>query len=32
LNLDIKLRFDNQPGGFGRTDVSWTKLAFEKGT
>ena len=25
-------RLDNQPGGFGRTDVSWTKLVFAKGT
>lgn len=30
-NLALTLRFDNQPGGFGRTDVSWTKLVFEKG-
>jgi SAM-dependent methyltransferase len=22
--------FDNQPGGFGRADVSWTKLVFER--
>ncbi len=30
-NLALTLRLDNQPGGFGRTDVSWTKLAFAKG-
>jgi SAM-dependent methyltransferase len=30
-NLALTLRFDNQPGGFGRTDVTWTKLVFEKG-
>lgn len=30
-NLALKLQLDNQPGSFGRTDVSWTKLAFEKG-
>jgi hypothetical protein len=29
--LALKRRFDNQPGGFGRTDVSWVKLVFEKG-
>jgi SAM-dependent methyltransferase len=29
-HLVLKLRFDNQPGGFGRTDVSWTKLVFAK--
>ena len=25
------MQLDNQPGGFGRRDVSWTKLAFRKG-
>jgi SAM-dependent methyltransferase len=30
-DLALVVRLDNQPGGFGRTDVSWTKLAFEKG-
>ncbi len=30
-NLALAHRFDNQPGGFGRTDVSWTKLVFAKG-
>jgi SAM-dependent methyltransferase len=30
-NLAVTLRLDDQPGGFGRTDVSWTKLVFEKG-
>lgn len=30
-NLAVTCRFDNQPGGFGRTDVSWTKLVFERG-
>jgi SAM-dependent methyltransferase len=30
-NLALTHRFDKQPGGFGRADVSWTKLAFEKG-
>ena len=29
--LALMHRFDNQPGGFGRADVSWTKLVFEKG-
>lgn len=29
--LSLAKRFDNQPGGFGRTDVSWTKLVFGKG-
>ena len=29
--LSLELQLDNQPGGFGRTDVSWTKLAFRKG-
>lgn len=28
--LQLALEFDNQPGGFGRTDVSWTKLVFAK--
>jgi SAM-dependent methyltransferase len=30
--LTLDLRVDKQPGGFGRTDVSWTKLAFAKVT
>jgi SAM-dependent methyltransferase len=29
--LVLRRRFDNQPGGFGRADVSWVKLVFEKG-
>jgi SAM-dependent methyltransferase len=29
--LALKRRFDNQPGGFSRADVSWVKLVFEKG-
>lgn len=29
--LDLARRFDNQPGGFGRTDVSWTKIVLIKG-
>jgi SAM-dependent methyltransferase len=29
--LALMHQFDNQPGGFGRTDVSWTKLVFRKG-
>jgi hypothetical protein len=28
--LDLAQRFDNQPGGFGRTDVSWTKIVLIK--
>lgn len=28
--LALAHRFDDQPGGFGRADVSWTKLVFEK--
>lgn len=30
-NLTLAAQFDDQPGGFGRRDVSWTKLAFAKG-
>ncbi len=30
--LALKMRLDDQPGGFGRTDVSWTKLVLVKGT
>jgi len=30
-HLGLKARFDDQPGGFGRADVSWTKLVFGKG-
>lgn len=29
-NLALSSQFDDQPGGFGRSDVSWTKLAFVK--
>jgi len=29
--LAVAHRFDNQPGGFGRADVTWTKLVFRKG-
>jgi hypothetical protein len=28
--LSIALKLENQPGFFGRTDVSWTRLAFSK--
>ena len=24
----LTLKLENQPGSFGRTDVSWTRLAF----
>lgn len=29
-DLAITLRLDDQPGGFGRTDVSWTKLVLNR--
>jgi SAM-dependent methyltransferase len=28
--LSLALKLENQPGSFGRTDVSWTRLAFSK--
>lgn len=28
--LTVQLRLDDQPGGFGRSDVSWTKLVLTK--
>ena len=28
--LNVALKLDNQPGLFGRSDVSWTRLAFVK--
>jgi hypothetical protein len=28
--LSLTLKLENQAGSFGRTDVSWTRLAFSK--